>query len=88
MKGFIYILKSLKNGQYYVGSTIDVNNRLYLHNSGKVKSTKNSRPYELVLEKVYDNISDARAIEFNIKKLKRRDYIEKMIKDQDIKLGL
>jgi len=42
-----YILKSLKDGRYYYGSTEDVDKRLIKHNSGQVKSTKHRRPFEI-----------------------------------------
>ena len=44
MKYFVYFLKSSKNGDVYVGSTMDVSNRFALHNAGSVKSTKGYRP--------------------------------------------
>ncbi|MBI2451263.1 MAG: GIY-YIG nuclease family protein [Parcubacteria group bacterium] len=44
MKYFAYILRSSKNGDIYVGSTNNVDQRIFYHNSGKVKSTKNYKP--------------------------------------------
>jgi putative endonuclease len=44
---YSYILKSLKDGRYYYGSTEDVNKRLIKHNNGDVKSTKGRRPFEI-----------------------------------------
>jgi putative endonuclease len=40
----VYILKSLKDGRFYYGQTEDLNHRLKLHNSGKVKATRHRRP--------------------------------------------
>jgi len=37
---FVYILKSLKTGKYYYGCTDSLDNRLVMHNTGRVKSTK------------------------------------------------
>ena len=48
MDFYVYVLKSQKNGDLYVGSTADVENRFRLHNSGKVKSTKGYRPWVLL----------------------------------------
>gem|GEM_PF-255342 len=42
---YSYLLKSLKDGRYYYGSTEDVTKRLIKHNSGQVKSTKGRRPF-------------------------------------------
>jgi len=45
---YVYILKSSKNNDIYVGSTSDLDNRLKLHNSGKVRSTTANRPWQLI----------------------------------------
>ena len=44
---FAYVLRSLKDGTHYYGSTSDMDKRLQEHNSGKVKYTKGHRPYVL-----------------------------------------
>lgn len=45
---FVYILKSLKNEDIYIGSTENIDKRLYLHNQGRVKSTQFYRPWKLL----------------------------------------
>jgi putative endonuclease len=40
MSYYVYILKSLKDGRYYIGSTSDVMARLKFHNSGLQRSTR------------------------------------------------
>lgn len=87
MKGYVYILRSQKRNRFYIGSTINFNNRFQKHNKGLVKSTKNLRPLKIELVQEYETITLAKKIENKIKKLKRKDYIEKMIKDKIIKLG-
>ena len=44
----VYFLKSVKNGDLYVGSTDNVEKRFTAHNAGKVKSTKGYRPWKLL----------------------------------------
>ncbi len=44
---YVYILKSLKDSQLYVGSTNSIGRRLTEHNSGKVDSTKDRKPFVL-----------------------------------------
>lgn len=84
----VYFLQSEKNLRYYVGSTIDLEKRLTEHGLGLVKATKNLRPLKLVFFQPYDNIAHARRIEYKIKKLKRKDITEKIIRDGKIKMGL
>ncbi|MDQ7815624.1 MAG: GIY-YIG nuclease family protein [Melioribacteraceae bacterium] len=44
---FAYVLRSIKDGSHYYGSTANLVSRLKDHNGGKVKYTKGHRPYEL-----------------------------------------
>ena len=41
---FVYILRSLKDGELYIGSTNDIQRRLAEHNSAQVDSTKHRVP--------------------------------------------
>jgi len=87
MEGFVYILQSIKNGSYYIGSSIDYNERLEYHNSGKVNATRNKGPWEIKFFQKYPEIKIARQIEYKLKKLKRRDIIERIINEGIIKLN-
>jgi putative endonuclease len=44
---YTYILKSLRDGSYYYGSTEDINHRLDEHNSGKMRYSKGHLPYAI-----------------------------------------
>jgi len=59
MTYFVYILTSLKDSKRYIGMTSDLNKRLKEHNSGKVKSTKNRRPLELIYTEEFTSKQDA-----------------------------
>ena len=83
---FVYILKSLKNNRYYIGSTINLANRLKEHNSGQSKYTKYNLPFKLVFNKKYETISEARKIESILKSYKSKKIIDKIVKEQTIKL--
>ena len=45
---YTYVLKSLKDNEFYIGWTDDLKRRLELHNSGKVDATKIRKPFRLV----------------------------------------
>jgi putative endonuclease len=85
MKSFLYILKSEKSGFFYVGSTTNLNTRLKFHNYGLGKATRYRRPYKLVFYQEFDNIKLAQKAEAKIKSWKRKNFIEKIIKDGFIK---
>jgi len=58
---YSYILKSLKDGRYYYGSTEDVGKRLLKHNGGQVRSTKGRRPF--VIHFVEEHLSRSLAFQ-------------------------
>jgi putative endonuclease len=80
---YLYIIKSLRNKRYYVGSTNDVDRRLIEHNSGKSKYTRMTKPFELVYKEEYLTRSEAGRRELYIKKLKSKKYIEQLIEKGD-----
>ena len=84
----VYILQSEKNNSYYIGSTNNLERRLYEHNSGMVTYTRKLRPMVLKLSKECETLLDARKLERKIKKLKRKDLIERMIREKKINMGL
>ncbi|MBP8040521.1 MAG: GIY-YIG nuclease family protein, partial [Bacteroidales bacterium] len=60
---YVYILKSLKDGRFYIGSTADVEKRLLYHNSGRQRSTKNRIPFVLVYSESFEDKAIALARE-------------------------
>ena len=56
---YAYILKSLKDGRYYYGSTGDLTKRLKAHNAGKVRSTKSRRPWKIHYTESFASKSEA-----------------------------
>lgn len=77
----VYILQSEKNKRYYIGSTNDIVRRLKEHNFGKVASTRAIRPLVLRCFILCKDLTKAKKSEFRLKQYKRRDIIEKIIKD-------
>lgn len=74
---YLYILKSKKDDDLYIGSTNDLRRRLLEHNTGKSLSTKNRRPFELRYYESYYDESDARKRESSLKKDGRALYVLK-----------
>jgi putative endonuclease len=75
----VYILESLKDGSYYVGSTNNLEDRLKRHNKGRVAYTKPKRPWKLVYSEEYPDRSSAAKREYEIKKHKSREFVETLI---------
>jgi putative endonuclease len=83
--GYIYILKNEK-GKYYIGSTTDIQRRMKQHREGHTSSTHRMGKLELVFYQKFENLKQARNIEYRLKKLKRHDYIDSIVKDGFIKM--
>ncbi len=64
---YVYILKSLKDKNLYIGSTNDLKRRLKQHNEGQVFSTKTRVPFEIIYYEAYKAEGDARKREKNLK---------------------
>ncbi|PZM86695.1 MAG: GIY-YIG nuclease family protein [candidate division SR1 bacterium] len=79
VKGRVYILL-LGNGQYYVGSTNDLERRTAQHKAGKVIATKGKLPLKLIYTREYETLSEARSAEYHLKQKKSRKYIEIFMK--------
>jgi putative endonuclease len=77
---YTYIIQSLVDGSYYIGSTHDVLLRLERHNTGWTKSTKGEQPWKLVYTEKYTTKSEALKHERKIKSWKSRKMIEQLIK--------
>lgn len=82
---FVYILKS-EVGKYYIGSTDNLEERMKHHLGGYTSSTSKMGKLELILSQEYNTLGEARRVEKRLKNLKRRDYIDKIIRDGYIKI--
>jgi len=45
---YVYILRSGKDSKHYIGLTTNLDRRVKDHNAGKVSSTRDRKPFELV----------------------------------------
>ena len=59
MKYFVYVLQSSKNNDIYIGSTENLDNRIKLHNQGKVKSTKAYRSWTVLEFKEFNSRAES-----------------------------
>ena len=85
MFGFLYILKD-KKGRFYIGSTNDLERRNKQHQNKHTFTTRRMDNPKIVLSQKYETLDQARVIERKLKKLKRKDYIEKIVRDGYIRI--
>jgi putative endonuclease len=73
---YVYILKSEIDNMLYTGYTSDLKKRLLLHNEGKVESTKNRRPLQLIYFEGCLNQQDATRREKYLKSGNGKIYLK------------
>ncbi|MFY0624856.1 MAG: GIY-YIG nuclease family protein [Reichenbachiella sp.] len=72
----VYILYSKKLKKFYVGSTNNIEDRIYRHNSGQSKFTKKGVPWELVTFVECNDRPEAVRLENRIKKRGIKRYLD------------
>ncbi|MBU4369149.1 GIY-YIG nuclease family protein [Patescibacteria group bacterium] len=80
MNYYIYVLKSLKDNNLYIGCTSNLKKRLDYHHKGNVKSTKHRRPLNLIYSEKYNNKYEAYKKERYYKTAKGKKELKNKIK--------
>jgi len=73
---YVYAIQSNVKHWVYIGLTKDVNNRVERHNSGRERTTKSYRPFQLIFVQEYSDRKSARDAE---KYLKIRNNKESLL---------
>ncbi|MBX7095765.1 MAG: GIY-YIG nuclease family protein [Flavobacteriales bacterium] len=74
---FVYVLRSLKDGLFYVGMTTDCENRLMEHNTGKSKFTSGHMPWEMIYKESHLGYAAARKREKYLKSAAGKRWLSK-----------
>ena len=85
MKAYVYILQD-ESHRFYIGSCVNMEKRFRQHELGHTATTMRMKNPKLVLSQMYNSLQEARLVERKIKKLKRKDYIVKMVSEGYIKI--
>jgi len=78
---YVYVLKSTKDKQFYVGYTNDLEQRILAHEAGKVYSTRRRRPIELIYYEACRQNRDALRREKYLKTTYGKRYIRNRLRD-------
>jgi len=74
---WVYVLQSLRDGIYYVGSTDKgVEERLRRHNKGDYRFTKGHRPWKIIHFEEFSSVSEA---------IKRERFLKTGVGRQELK---
>lgn len=77
---YVYILRSIRNKDIYIGYSTDLKERLKYHNSGNVRATKQNLPWELIYYEAYKDKSDATKREKQLKNHRAKEDLKIQLK--------
>ncbi len=77
---YTYILRSIKDGLFYIGSTNDLKRRILEHQRGANISTAKRLPLELIFYEAYPTKEDAERREKYFKTSKGKTTLHQMLK--------
>jgi len=83
MSYYVYIIKSLRDANFYIGISRDPADRLKTHNAGRNKSTANRRPFKLTFQEMVGGLQEAREKEKLLKSYKGVQEKQKIIAEYD-----
>ena len=75
---FVYALRSLQDGDLYIGISQNPEKRLQTHNKGVTPSTRSRRPFSLIFWEACKSRKDARAREKYYKSGAGRETLKKI----------
>jgi putative endonuclease len=71
----VYVLRSLRDGDFYIGLTSDLRRRLAQHNAGQTRATRSRRRFELLLSETLPSSQAARSREKYYKSGVGREFL-------------
>ena len=77
---YVYVIKSIRDKQLYTGFTRDLEKRIQEHNAGRVPSTKERGPFELIYYEACLNEQDALAREKYLKSGMGKRYLRNRLR--------
>jgi putative endonuclease len=77
---YVYAIKSVKNGDLYIGYSKDLKFSFKQHNNGESIATKENRPWILVYYEAYKNIKDATKREKQLKNHRAKSDLKIQLK--------
>ena len=87
---YVYIIYSSSKNSFYIGESMDIENRLTEHNSDlhKFSYTRKAKDWVIFYLLECENKAQAEKIEKHIKRMKSRKYYENLKKYPNISLKL
>ena len=74
---YVYVIRSEKDGRFYVGMCVDIERRIKEHNAGKTFSTKGYCPWKLFFAEEFPTRAAAREREKMLKGGAGKEFIKR-----------
>ncbi len=87
MPYFVYVLRSVSNGRFYVGQTQDLVERLRRHSEGRSYYTRSRGPWVIVHTETFATRAEAMKREKELKNRRSRSYLLDVISTTDHSVG-
>jgi len=81
----VYVLKSSKDGSFYIGMASDVEQRVRDHNRGYNRSTRTRRPFEFVYVEECSSSKEARQREKFLKSGQGREFLRAQLAGKELR---
>ena len=78
---FVYVLRSKKDNNLYIGYSSNLKERFKAHIDGRVASTKNRRPLILIYYEAYIHMQDAKQREVFLKSGSGHRFLKNQLKN-------
>ena len=75
---YVYSIKSRERNYIYVGLTEDIDRRINEHNSGKNKTTRSYKPFELIYAEQFRTRTEARRREKYLKAGSGKEFLKRL----------
>ena len=80
---YVYILRSKKDGSFYIGQTNNIEDRVNRHNSGRSVYTKLKIPWDLVYYERFETRKGALQREKELKSWKSKIILQELVEHPD-----
>jgi len=78
---YVYVIRSLKNTELYIGYTTDLRKRFEEHNLGFNFSTKSNRPWQIIHYEAFLDEKDAKRREKYLKTNQGSRLLKRLLKE-------
>ena len=74
---YVYIIESMTTGQWYIGFSENLDQRILDHQTNRSKYTRFKGPWKLIFKMIFENKTEALFFESYLKKSRNKGFIRR-----------